>query len=66
MRSTNKKMDSKNLHAKNQYFGINVKISKINAKMEYKYRKMEYNSEHNQIMGRIKKNKNAENTKVKI
>ena len=66
MRSTNKKMDSKNLHAKNQYFGINVKISKINAKMEYKYRKMEYNFGTQLDHGEDKENKNAENTKVKI
>ena len=35
MRSTNKKIDSKNLHAKKSIFGINVEISKTNAKMEY-------------------------------
>ena len=33
------KIDSKNLHAKKSIFGINVEISKTNAKMEYKYRK---------------------------
>ena len=37
MRSTNKKIDSKNLHAKKSIFGINVEISKTNAKMEYTY-----------------------------
>ena len=33
----------KNLHAKKSIFGINVKISKINAKWNTNIEKMEYN-----------------------
>jgi hypothetical protein len=44
MRSTNKKIDSKNLHAKKSIFGINVEISKTNAKKwNTNIEKMEYN-----------------------